>query len=443
MISLVLLAAVSFDAAALAQTSATLNALGPHPFGSPRNRAAAQFVMAKLQEAGLAQTTIADFSFEGASGTNVVASLPGRSDRLLILATHHDSKKEGSDVSDRSRSLSVLIEIGRQAARMRPARTWILASFDGGESNGEGFSQYLETLGKARDLVDGVVLLDAAPLQAATREPVLMATACASGLPSPRRGMASHGLISAALGGIPDSIDVAFDDPGINLLTQPFIRAFRTPCDPLASRAQAALLDVIQIADRPFSQRFLAPNASAPPKDPALRDHEGALLGEVAFAALQGIDAAAPNASPARPQDDSWLVLGRTVLPGWSLFALGLATLVPGLVSLRAGGRRLALRSAYSAILVAALYYEPEVALFAGALPSLLPTSAPRKYLALSLLPLALLLAAGALGAARGQVTGSWLSVWIWAGLAAGFGVLYASAGALKKTSAKPRRGKG
>ncbi len=159
MISLALLAAVSFDAAAIAQTSATLNALGPHPFGSPRNQAAAQFVSAKLQEVGLSQTTLEEFTFEGAAGTNVVANLPGRSDRLLIIAAHHDSKKDAQDVSGRSRSLSLLIEIGRLASKLRPAKTWIIASFDGGESKGEGFAHYLETLGKSRDLVDGGVVI--------------------------------------------------------------------------------------------------------------------------------------------------------------------------------------------------------------------------------------------------------------------------------------------
>ena len=75
MISLALLAAISLDAAAIAQQSATLNALGPHPFGSPRNRAAAEFVAAKLRESGMAQTTLDDFAFEGAAGVNVIAKI--------------------------------------------------------------------------------------------------------------------------------------------------------------------------------------------------------------------------------------------------------------------------------------------------------------------------------------------------------------------------------
>lgn len=438
MISLALLAAVSFDAAAIAQNSATLNALGPHPFGSPRNQAAAQFVSAKLQEGGLSQTTLEEFTFEGAAGTNVVANLPGRSDRLLIIAAHHDSRKESPDVSGRSRSLSLLIEIGRLASKLRPAKTWIIASFDGGESKGEGFAHYLETLGRSRDLVDGVVVIDASPLQETIPEPSLIAQACAGGPSSTRRVMAGRDLVSAAVSGIPDSLDVAFDDPGISLLTQPFIRAFRTDCDPLAARALGARLGVIQVADVSFSRGFLARNPTTPPRDPALHDNAAVRLGEVAFAAIQGIDAS----SPALPQSDSWLVVGRSVWPGWVLFLLGLLTLVPGLVALRADGMRLALRVVHAAVFTVTLYYEPEVALFVGALPNLLPPAVPKKFLTLTLLPAALLVCAGALCFVRGQVTGSWLSVWIWAGLLGSVALLYAIPGGGRKAPAKAKRGK-
>ena len=161
-------------------------------------------------------------------------------------------------------------------------------------------------------------------------------------------------------------------------------------------------------------------------------------LGEVAFAAIQGIDAS----SPALPQSDSWLVVGRSVWPGWVLFLLGLLTLVPGLVALRADGTRLALRVVHALVFTVTLYYEPEVALFVGALPNLLPPAVPKKFLTLTLLPAALLLCAGALCFVRGQVTGSWLSVWIWAGLLASVGLLYAIPGGGRKAPAKAKRGK-
>ena len=441
MISLALLAAVSLDAASIAQTSATLNALGPHPFGSPRNQAAAQFVAAKLKEAGLGQTTVEEFVFEGAPGINVVASLQGRTDRLLIIATHHDSKKDAQDVSDRSRSLSLLIEMGRYASRLRPAKTWILASFDGGESRGEGFAHYLEALGKSRSLIDGVVLLDASDLRVSAATPSIIAPACAQGAAFERRGIASRDLVSAALSGVPASLDFSFDDPGISLLTQPFIRAFRTRCDPTAGRATAHGLGVLLVADTSYSKTFLTSDVVMKPADPTLRDQGAVRLGEVAIAAVHGIDNS-PAASASSPRSDSWLVVGRSVWPGWLLFLLGLLTLIPGLVAVRADRRRLALRILYSVFFTWALYSEPEVALFAGSLPNLWPPTFGKKFLTLTLLPFGLLVSAGALGLVRGQVTGSWLSVWVWAALVAAFALLYASPSGERKAAAKAKRGK-
>jgi hypothetical protein len=438
LLSLVLAASVVFDAAALAQTSATLNALGPHPFGSPRNRAAAQFVAATLQDAGAIQTAVEDFVFAGAAGTNVIARIPGRTDRLFIIATHHDTRKDGLEVQARSRSLALLIEIGRQLSRLQPARTFILASFDGGESNGEGLAHYLESLGKSRANVDGVLLIDASATIDTSRAPALIAPACALAGTNERRSIATRDLVEAALGGVPASLDVSFDDPGINLLTQPFIRAFRTTCAPLAARALAHGIGVLIASDTSYSRRFLNPRPSGVPADVPTRDGGAARLGEVAFAATQGIDGTLFSLP-----SDSWLVTGRVVLPGLVVFLLGLATLVPGLVAVRSEKRmKVGLRIAHAVTFVVVLFYEPEIALFALALPNLVPASLPRKYLTLALLPFALFIAAGAFCLARGQVTGSWLSLWMWAGLLGTVAWLYAAGSAGKKAPARAKRGK-
>lgn len=436
MITLALLATLTFDAAAIAQTTATLNALGPHAYGSPRNRAAAQFVGAKLQDAGLAQTTIEDFEFEGSTGTNVVARIPGRSDRLLILATHHDTKKDAQDVTGRSRTLALLIDMGRQAARLRPAKTWILASFDGGESKGEGLAHYLATLGRSRELVDGVLILDAADAGRAAETPAVIAPACASGGAFPRRAIASRDQVEAVLGGVPDTMDVSFDDAGISLLTQPFIRAFRTACDPMAGRALAAGAGVLMVGEVPYSRAFLAAAAAHAPSETPKRDEEAVRLGDVTLAAMNGLDAA----SVPVPRTDSWLVVGRTVVAGWLVFLVGVLTLIPGLLAARGDMKRLAARVAYSALFVAVSFREPEIALFAGLLPNLVPLSWPRIAVGVSLVPFGLLLAAGALSALRGQVTGTWLSLWLWAGLVGGMALVFSFRGGRAKAPSRAKR---
>ncbi len=437
MISLALLAAVSLDAAAIAQTSATLNALGPHPFGSPRNQAAAEFVAAKLKEAGLTQTTMEDFGTGELQGMNVLASLPGRSDRLLIIATHHDSKVGALDASDRSRSLSLLIEIGRQASRLRRAKTWILASFDGGESKGEGIAHYLDGLGESRGRIDGVVLINASPLLEPAGGPSLIVPACASGDSASGRGIASQDLVSAAMGGIPESMNVSFDDPGISLLTQPFIRTFETECDPGAAQALARSLGVIVVADRSYSEGFLSGKTHSSPASPA-PDPAASRLGEVALSALLGLDASIPSS----PSSDSWLVVGRSVWPGWLVFALGVLTLIPGLFTLRSQGLRLGIRVFYSALFTIVVFFEPEIAVFSLGLPNLMPPNTSRKALTGSLTPLLLLVTAGLLGLFRGQVRGSWLSIWMWLGLLSCIVLLYVAPRPGRKASARAKRGK-
>jgi hypothetical protein len=162
----------------------------------------------------------------------------------------------------------------------------------------------------------------------------------------------------------------------------------------------------------------------------------------VAFSAIQAVDESNPT-SPASPPSDDWLVVGRTAWPGWAVFLLGLATLVPGLIAARSGALRLALRAAPSALFAVVLYVEPEIALFAGALPNLVPASAPRKVLILSLIPFGLLISAGGLGFIRGQVRGTWLPPWVWVALVAALALLFFRQGSRKKPAAKPKRKKG
>lgn len=429
------------DAAILVQNSVTLQALGPHPFGSPRNQAAAQFVAAKLKDAGLTQTVVEDFVFDGAPGTNVYASLQGRTDRLLILATHHDTSKSRDDVSGRSRSLALLIEVARQAAALRPQKTWILASFDGGDSKGEGLASYLDSLGKSRSQVDGMIVVDVTSPAGTEAVPTFIAPACSNSSSPGEREMAGYDTLSAALRGPPRSMDLVFDDPGISIVTQPFIRAFKVDCDPTAARALGAGIGVVQIGDESYSRRFISGGTTAAKRETLTRDTDAARVGELALAILQGLDASVP----ASPQSDSWMVAGRTVLPGWLIFLVGLIALIPGLVVLRAQTMALGFRVTYSLIFGVVLYSEPEVAIFVGLLPSLFPPGSSKKLLTLTFVPLALLVFAGLFGLARNQVTGSWLSIWDWAGLILAFALLYATPGGSKpgrRAQAKAKRGK-
>src|SRR5438876_1072211 len=71
--------------AALRHASA-LASLGPHPWGSPRARAAAAYVAAQLRGAGLSEVRQEDFEVKGLHGVNVVAVLKGPSPTRIPCA---------------------------------------------------------------------------------------------------------------------------------------------------------------------------------------------------------------------------------------------------------------------------------------------------------------------------------------------------------------------
>jgi hypothetical protein len=82
------------------------------------------------------------------------------------------------------------------------------------------------------------------------------------------------------------------------------------------------------------------------------------------------------------------------------------------------------------------------VALFSLGLPNLMPPHLSRKILTVSFTPLVLLVSAGLLGFVRGQVHGSWLSIWLWLGLLSAVVLLYGAPRPGRRASARVKRGK-
>src|SRR5258708_12872946 len=93
--SLVLAAATAGGAAvdgnAALRHASALASLGPHPWGSPRARAAAAYVAAQLRGAGLSEVRQEDFEVKGVRGVNVVAVLKGAGPGIVGVGAHHDT----------------------------------------------------------------------------------------------------------------------------------------------------------------------------------------------------------------------------------------------------------------------------------------------------------------------------------------------------------------
>jgi hypothetical protein len=101
--------------------------------GTPGGIAARRIVMNAFREAGLSPV-----EQPIAVGANVLASIPGKTDRWVMVAAHYDHLgKDGGDIyrgaDDNAAAVAILIEVARALAREQLQRGVIFAAFDAEE----------------------------------------------------------------------------------------------------------------------------------------------------------------------------------------------------------------------------------------------------------------------------------------------------------------------
>ena len=392
--------------------ASALAALGPHPFGSPRARAAAEYVASQLRDVGLGEVQVQEFESGGKQGANVVGVLraPGR--EFLVIATHHDTLADSPGAHDADSGPGLLIELARVSTRddSRP-RTLVFASFDGGNAKGAdafvGARAYLDALGaRGRDLVaalglGGVGLAGGAPVVQAI----------------PRVGPRAAGpyatspawLVRATLEGAARAeAPLPFGDrTWFSWLQQPAVRTFRVsrPSEVDGAFVKAGYPALV-IDDSPasFAVRVQPPDTADKLDVDAL-----ALAGQSAQGALRALSQAArgPAVEPV------WFAAFGRVFGAGVLITIGVLSVLHGLVrAFRSGGLGLAARVAQAVCFGLLLWRHPVPALWVLLLPNLLSGVGS---IGLSVLGLGGALALGATGVAwwrRGVATGLWLGSW-------------------------------
>jgi len=150
---LVLALSASLDADAALRHASALAALGPHPWGSPRNDAAAEYVAAELRGTGLSEVELLGFERHGIRGTNVIATLRGPS--------------EAPGAYDDGGGVGLLIELARvMSQEPTRTRTIVFASFDGeeawatGKGRTAGSRAWIERLGPGARRIVAVVAVE-------------------------------------------------------------------------------------------------------------------------------------------------------------------------------------------------------------------------------------------------------------------------------------------
>ncbi|MCU0857955.1 MAG: M28 family peptidase, partial [Pontiellaceae bacterium] len=129
-----------FDGAkAMAETEALVK-ISPRDSGTAAGRRAAVLLETRLKELGL-KATIDNFSEETPNGkmlfNNVLARIPGKTERMIILASHFDTKSGISDdfqgANDSGSSSGVLMELARVLAARGPYEAEFMIAFLDGE----------------------------------------------------------------------------------------------------------------------------------------------------------------------------------------------------------------------------------------------------------------------------------------------------------------------
>jgi hypothetical protein len=413
LLGLVLAAAVDGEAA-LRHASA-LAALGPHPWGSPRSEAAAQYVGAELRDAGLTEVDLQGFERHGIPGTNVIATLRGPVDELVIVAAHHDTAPEAPGAYDDGGGVGIVIELARVLAREPTrTRTFVFASFDGEEawSTGRGRTAgsraWIERLGPDVRRIVGVVVIEMSGWKGGA--PVVHPIAYADPRRAGQAVVAPGWLVRAVLAGARDAgAPLGVGDPWLSWLYQPAVRTFQVQFygDDL-SFLQAGLPAVF-VSDSSFTAFY--PHYHQP-SDTADKLAAEALagVGDAVLGALRTLDDA-PRGPSSAPR---WFAGFGKVTGPMLLATLAAVSTLPGLrTGLSGGGAVLAARLLQVVLFGLLFWRHPVPALWVFLLPNIvLPFGRARWATTLAVAPAVALLALGAVAWHRGMVSGVWLAPW-------------------------------
>jgi hypothetical protein len=407
-----LLLALSIDGEAARGHASALAALGPHPLGSPRGRAAAEFVAAQFRAAEIQEVRLQEFERAGARGTNVIGVLRAPGPEFLVVGAHHDTVAASPGAYDDGGGVGVLIEVARVLARQptRP-RTVMFVSWDGEEAlqptRTPGSRAYIEALGSSsRDLVAALVI-EMSGWRGGT--PALHPIPYADPL-RPGGYVVTPGWVMAAVesGARQAGAPLVVGDPWLAWLYQPAVRTFRAGYWGDDLSFLQAKLPAVFVSDSSFTAFYPWYHQ---PSDTADKLDAGALarMGASVLGAIDGLGRAARGAAV----EPSWFAAAGQVASAGLLLAVGAASLVPLLVAaVLRGGLVAPVRVLQAAAFGLLLWRHPVPALWTLLLPNLLVVSSARAARLLALAPALALLGLGAAAWWRGFAWGVWLAPW-------------------------------
>jgi Peptidase family M28 len=411
-------AATAIDGDLALRHASQLAALGPHPWGSPRNTFAAEYVAAQFRAVGLGEVRLQPFEAGGIRGANVIGVLRASGPDFVVVGAHHDTAPGAPGAYDDGGGVGVVIEVARVLAGSGSrARTVVVASFDGeeawatGKGTTVGSRAYVASLGtEARHLAAAFIVEMSGYPQG---RPSLQTIAYADPKRPGGAVVAPGWLVRASLDGSRGSgSPFVVGDPLIPWLYQAGVRACRADFygDDL-SFLQAGLPAVFA-SDSSFSSFYPWYHQ---PGDSADRLSAEALarMGAAVLGSVQRL-----LAEPRGPESDpTWFAAFGRVIGPLPIMALAVLSVLPGLIAARkAGGPALPARMIHAALFGFLVFARPIPALWVFLFPNLLPRirwpGARRPWAVfLAFLPALALLTLGVVAWLRGFVHGVFVSV--------------------------------
>ncbi len=306
------LATSDFDSTSAASTARKIVHRAPVRMpGSAGDAATTEFVARELKGIQGADVTEERYASGGSELRNVVAVLPGASERRIVLLAPRDSAR-GTGAASSPAATAAMLEIVGAYDATRHRKTLVFVSTDGSDQGASGAREFAARY-PDRDLIDAAIVLSQ-PAAADPHPPYVIPW-------SSGRAETSLQLVRTAEAAVDDQTGDRTRPPGL-------LASLTRLALPTGLGEQAPLVDagLDSVAISSAGERPLPPSDSGGGSANGLSQRT---LGEFGRATLNVVQTLDETTKPLVHGPSTYLLAGGRVVPGWAPVLLALVLLLP------------------------------------------------------------------------------------------------------------------